>query len=135
MKYSIKKLIPRKDHRGFLIDFLSLGELEKSDKTFGQIYYVTFGTPGVVRGNHYHTHKREWFVVVRGRLQVVLKDVNSGERVEFILNGNKGAFERIEIKENISHAFRNISSTALMFNYCNKPYLIGDPDTIQYKLF
>lgn len=134
MKYSIKKLIPRIDYRGLLIDFLSLGELEMSDKTFGQIYYVTFSTPGIIRGNHYHTHKQEWFVVVRGRLQVVLKDVDSGERVELILTGNKYAFERIEIKENIAHAFRNISSMALMLNYCNKPYRADSPDTITYKL-
>lgn len=134
MKYSIKKLNRRADKRGFLIDFLSLDELEKQDKTFGQIYYVTFTTSSAVRGNHYHRRKREWFMAVNGRLQVVLKDIKSGERVEFIMNGNKNSYQRIEVKENIAHAFRNISKTALMLNYCNKPYHFGDPDTIPYKL-
>lgn len=134
MKYSIKKATKRRDKRGFLVDFLKLDELDDQDKIFGQAYCVTFDAPSSVRGNHYHSGKKEWFVAVSGKLQVVLEDVRSGERVEFILNGDSDEYNRIEISENIAHAFKNISRTAVMINYCNKPYHHEDPDSIRYKL-
>lgn len=134
MKYSITKSTRRRDKRGFLVDFLKLDELVEKDKIFGQAYCITFETPRAVRGNHYHTGKKEWFVAIKGRLKVVLEDVKTKEHVEFILDGDRDEYKRIEISENIAHAFKNISRTAVMINYCNKPYHPEDPDSIHYKL-
>ncbi len=134
MKYSITKAKKKRDKRGFLVDFLKFDELDQQDRVFGQAYCITFESPRVVRGNHYHTGKKEWLVAIKGKLRVVLEDVKTKERVEFILDGDSDEYKRIEINENIAHAFRNISRTAVMINYCNKPYHVEDPDSIRYKL-
>lgn len=116
------------------MDFLKLYELKGQDRTFGQAYCITFETPRAVRGNHYHTGKKEWFVAIKGKLKVVLEDVKTKEHVEFILDGDSDEYKRIEINENIAHAFKNISRTAVMINYCNKPYHAKDSDSIHYNL-
>lgn len=132
---SIKKSTKRRDERGFLVDFLKLDELEKKDKIFGQAYCVTFNQKSVIRGNHYHVKKREWFVAINGKLEVILEDIKSKNRVEFVLDGDSDEYERVEVGPNIAHAFRNISKTATLINYCNKPYHFENPDTLYYKLF
>ena len=134
INYKITKASKRRDKRGFLVDFLKQEELSRGDKRLGQIYFVTFDTALSIRGNHYHTNKKEWFVAVKGKLKVVLEDIKTKERVEFILDGDTDEYERIFIGANVAHAFRNITKTAMMINYCNKPYHRENPDTYTCKL-
>lgn len=132
--YKITKATKRRDKRGFLVDFLKQEELTASDKRLGQIYFVTFDNTSSVRGNHYHINKKEWFVAVRGKLKVVLEDIKTKERIQFVLDGDTDEYERIFIGAKIAHAFRNITKTAMMINYCNKAYHKENPDTYTYKL-
>lgn len=132
--YTFTKATKRRDRRGFLVDFLKRDEVQGVDKTLGQIYFVTFEEKHAIRGNHYHTKKKEWFVAVKGKLKVVLEDIKTKERVEFILDGDNDEYERIYVTENIAHAFTNLTETAMMINYCNKPYHKESPDTHKYKL-
>lgn len=134
INYHITKASKRRDKRGFLVDFLKQTELNRSDRQLGQIYFVTFDRILSIRGNHYHTNKKEWFVAVKGKLEVVLEDINTKERTEFILDGDIDEYKRIFIGENVAHAFRNVTKTAMMINYCNKPYHNNKPDTYTYKL-
>jgi len=132
--YKTKKATRRRDSRGFLLDFLKRDELEKGDRTIGQIYLVTFEKKGVVRGNHFHKTKKEWFVAVRGKLKVVLESVKNKERIEFVLNGDSDDYERVQVDKNIAHAFTSLSDEAILINYCNKPYHFDNPDTHKYIL-
>lgn len=132
--YKTKKATRRRDNRGFLLDFLKRDELEKADRTLGQIYLVTFEKKGVIRGNHYHKTKKEWFVAVRGKLKVVLENVETKERVKFILDGDSDDYTRVQVGKNIAHAFISLSNDAMMVNYCNKPYHFDKPDSYEYIL-
>ncbi len=134
MNIKIDKAAKRRDGRGYLIDFLKADELNSSDKVFGQMYFVSFEKPSVVRGNHFHKTKKEWFVAAYGKLQVEFEDIATKEHKSFILDGDKDEYERVCIDSNIAHAFKNITPTAMMVNYCNKPYHDDKPDTIKYIL-
>ncbi|RJQ37073.1 hypothetical protein C4559_04030 [Candidatus Microgenomates bacterium] len=133
-KYKFAKAKKRRDKRGFLVDFLKLDEVGEGEKTLGQIYFVTFDKKGSVRGNHYHKTKKEWFVAVEGKLKVILEDISTKEKVEFILKGSSDIYERVYIEENIAHSFISLTKKAKMINYCNRPFHESDPDTFIYKL-
>lgn len=54
------------------------------------------------RGNHWHERKRESFYVIRGRLEGVWEDLDSGERGGFTLE----AGDLLVIEPRCAHAFR-----------------------------
>lgn len=128
------KAIRRRDERGFLVDFIKGDEMKSIHQKLGQIYFVTFEKPKVIRGNHYHTTKDEWFVVIEGKIKLIAEDVNTKERIERILDGDNDAYERVFIGKNIAHSFQNISDHAMMLDYADKSYHNDAPDTIPYAL-
>ncbi len=120
------------DERGFLVEFLKQTELLEKNKTFGQIYFVTFEKPNVVRGNHYHKKTQEWFGVAYGKLEVVLEDVNTKERLTLILDSEDKKFVRLYIGPYVAHAFRNLSERAVLLDYTNKIYDPVNTDRYPY---
>lgn len=134
MDYKLIKSAKRIDKRGYLVDFLKGVEMDLSDKRLGQIYFVTFAQKGTVRGNHYHKTKKEWFVAVKGTLKVVLEDVITKERTEFILKGDNKKYQKVFIGSKIAHTFVSLTKVAEMINYSNKMYDPESPDTHKYEL-
>ena len=122
------------DERGYLVEFLKEAELTGKLSRFGQIYFVTFERRGIVRGNHYHTDTCEWFGVTAGKLEVVVEDVNTRERDEFVLDSEDRKVVRLYVGENVAHAFKSLSDTAVMLNYTNRQYDPTDPDRHFYGL-
>lgn len=134
INYTITKSIKRIDKRGFLVEFLKGDEVAPSQKKLGQIYFVTFEKKGMVRGNHYHKKKDEWFVAVRGRLKVVLEDIKSKQRCEFMIDGDTEEYKRVFIGRNVAHSFQSLTQKAEMINYASKPYHKEDADINAYIL-
>lgn len=134
LNYKIDYSTRRRDDRGFLVDFLKADELEGEDKKFGQIYFITFERPGAIRGNHYHSTKREWFVVGQGKILVILEDIKTKVRETLILDGDEDQYARLSIGENVAHTMVNLTSFAYLVNYCNKPYHEDNPDSNRYEL-
>jgi dTDP-4-dehydrorhamnose 3,5-epimerase-like enzyme len=132
MDYKIEHFEKHDDKRGQLVIFLKNSDLNPNFKNFGQIYFVTFEKENVIRGNHYHENWREWFGVVFGKLEVVLKDVNSGETKKLILDGNSHEYIRLEIGPYVAHAFKNISPKAALLNYANREW--SPDDTFHLEL-
>lgn len=126
MDYKIEHFEKYTDKRGQLIVFLKESQLNRKNKKFGQVYFVTFDSKGIVRGNHYHKKWREWFGVVHGKVEVRLKDRKTGETVKFYLNGGSKEYLRLEIGPNVVHAFKSITPYAALLNYANKEWLIND---------
>lgn len=119
MDYKIDQIEKHNDPRGQLVVFIKNRELPKKYKEFGQIYFVTFEGQGVVRGNHYHKKWREWFGIVEGKLEVILKDVRTGKVKKMILSSASKKYTRLEVGPYIAHAFKNLSDTAALLNYTN----------------
>lgn len=121
------------DERGFLVEFLRGDELGPKFKNFGQIYVTTL-SPEAIRGNHYHNEKIEWFSVFNGKVKVILEDIETKEREEFVLDSSK-AVKRICIESKVAHAFKNISDkTVVLVAYTNKIYNPKNRDAYEYKL-
>lgn len=132
MDYRLDHINKFNDYRGQLVVFLKNCELTHPYKDFGQIYFVTFDREGVIRGNHYHKRWREWFGVVSGRLEVVLRDLSSEEQVALELDGDLDDYVRLEIGPNIVHAFRSLTPTAALLNYTDKEW--SSDDTFPFNI-
>jgi dTDP-4-dehydrorhamnose 3,5-epimerase-like enzyme len=132
MDYKLEKFQKFNDKRGDLIVFLRRSNLEPKFQQFGQIYFVTFKHDGIIRGNHYHKKWREWFGMVTGKVEVVLKDINTGEKKELTLNGNTKEYIRLEIGPNIAHAFKSLSPDASLLNYTDSEW--SPDDVFPYDL-
>lgn len=134
MNYRIDKCKKVTDPRGHLIEFLRRAELDDVERDFGQIYFVTFDSYLQIRGNHYHTRGFEIFGVVAGVLEVALEDVQTKERVDLVLDAEDRLFTRLRVGAKVAHAFRNLSPTAILLDYCSKQYNPEDTDRNEYIL-
>lgn len=126
MDYKIELIEKHDDDRGHLVVFLRNSDLNQSFRDFGQIYFVTFEKQGVIRGNHYHKKWREWFGVVTGKLEVVLKDMNTGEIFKTVIDSGSNKYTRLEIGPNIAHSFKNLSDKASLLNYTDTEWSSDD---------
>ena len=82
----------------------SFEELYKSKK-YGQISdNVAF--PGITKGGHYHTYKKEIFYTVIGKSRITQRDIKTDEIVDNIVSGDKP--EPINIRVGYTHQITNI---------------------------
>jgi len=121
------------DERGQLVEFLTRKELPKN-APFGHIYFVTFTKRGVVRGNHYHQKKDEYFGIAYGKVRLVIEDIKTKKRKSFILSATSPQFVRIKIGPNIAHAVESLSPKAVLIDYFPIPYDPNNPDNHPYIL-
>lgn len=125
MKFEIKNLTVHKDNRGWLAEIFRPEDTNKTIK--GQIT-ITTAHPGVVKANHYHKRKYEWYCVIKGKMKLILKDMETGTQKEMILSEDK--LEILKIEPNIAHGFKNIGSDVLyLLMYIDEPFDKNDPDT------
>lgn len=135
MEYEFKKIKKHIDERGYLVEFLKNSEILNGFKEFGQIYYVTFDKEGIIRGNHYHIHKHEWFGVVFGKVQIDIEDISTKERKSFIINSDEDSFTRLGIGPSVAHAVKSLSGYAILIDYFTGEYNRENPDSFKYKVF
>jgi UDP-2-acetamido-2,6-beta-L-arabino-hexul-4-ose reductase len=108
------------DDRGQLFEILRMAG-------GGQIFFSTT-KPGVVRGNHFHTRKIEWFCVVRGEAAIRIRRVGDDRVREFRVAGDSPQF--ISIPALHTHQIENIGSEDLLTMFwCNEIFQPADPDT------
>jgi UDP-2-acetamido-2,6-beta-L-arabino-hexul-4-ose reductase len=120
-----KKLEIKKDDRGSLIEIFKIPGV-------GQIFYST-SKPGVIRGNHYHTHKKESFCVIEGRARISLRDRNSGEIAEHIVSGDSP--EIVEMTVGWTHNIENIGDKEMkLIVWANEVFDPENPDTFAEKV-
>jgi UDP-2-acetamido-2,6-beta-L-arabino-hexul-4-ose reductase len=109
-----------RDARGELFEIIRLAG-------GGQVFFSTT-KPGVIRGNHFHARKVEWFCVLRGEAVIRLRRVG-GERIrEFRVSGASPEF--ISIPALHTHQIENIGEDDLLTMFwCNEIFQPADPDT------
>ena len=82
----------------------SFEELYKSKK-WGQISdNVAF--PGITKGGHYHTYKKEIFYTVIGRSEIKQRDINTNEMITDVVSGDNP--NPINIRVGYTHQIKNI---------------------------
>jgi len=133
MNFKLIKKPKHADYRGSLVEFLSQKELKKA-QFFGEIHFAAFSRSGIIRGNHYHAKKEEYFGVVIGKVQIEIEDIKTKEHKSFILDVDDPEFICLQIGSNIAHAAKSLSDSAVLINYSSLAYNPENPDTFKYAL-
>ena len=130
MKSSLKivNLKEYSDKRGSLVENTLEEIMIKSHH-----FFVSKSKPGIIRANHYHHRKSEWFYLIQGKCLLKTKDLRT-ERVEEIeISADQHIM--INITPNIAHAFKNTGlEEMILLALVNEVHHQEDPDTIYYKL-
>ena len=120
-----KKLEIKSDERGNFMEVFKV-------PGFGQVSYSTTKS-GVIRGNHYHTRKKEIFCVIEGMAKIRQKNRETSEIEEKIVSGD--APELVEMKLNWTHNIQNIGDSEMKLLICaNDVFNPADPDTFTEKI-
>jgi len=132
-KFTVTTLSPEGDDHAERRFFSSKGEmaqfLNRGNEGYKHLVYWDLDTSrtGAERGHHYHTRKVEFFYVLSGKLELMLKDLETGEAMTVPVEGG----QRITLEQNVAHAFRS-QGYAQVLEYSPNPY---DPtDTYPYKI-
>lgn len=117
-KYPLKKNV---DNRGFFTELLHTADC-------GQVS-VNISKPGITKGQHWHNSKREIFIVVAGHGLIQERNINTGEKVEFEVSGEK--IEAVHMIPGWTHNIINLSDTEDLVTVmiCNEVFDKERPDT------
>lgn len=128
-KIKIKKVSMHKDERGMLVkifDYIGL-----HDKAIQDIY-VTYTKPRQERANHYHLKTTEWFCVLKGKAVMRLRDINTNEEYEVLLDDKDISI--VEVPPRINHHIFSLGEYELvLLAFGNMPYTKDDADTYTVK--
>lgn len=115
----------KSDDRGSLIEVFKLPDV-------GQVFFST-SKPGVIRGNHYHTRKREWFCVIEGEAIIRMKNIETEEIKEYSVFGTNP--ELVEMPVNWTHNIENTGSGIMkLIAWVNEIFDPNDPDTYSKEI-
>lgn len=115
-------LTPRSDDRGRLV------EVVRAHGGEGQTF-VSTTRPGITRGEHFHLHKIERFVVVAGRARISLRRLLTTEVVTFDVDG--GTPVAVDMPTLWVHNITNVGSSELVTVFwANELFDPAAPDTI-----
>lgn len=118
MKYSLKMNC---DARGSFTELMHTEEC-------GQVS-INISKPGITKGQHWHNSKWEQFIVVHGHGLIQERNINTGEKVEFEVSGDK--IEAVYMIPGWTHNIINLSETEDLVTVmtCNEVFDPGRPDT------
>lgn len=124
----IVKLKKYSDVRGSLV--------ENTDPTIFKTtkhFFVSKSKPGVIRGNHYHFRKSEWFYVIQGECKLVVKDLKTGKKETKLIKASQNIM--VNMEPNKSHAFKNVGKEELiLLALINEVHNQKDPDTYPHEV-
>ncbi len=128
MKIKTIKLKKKEDLRGALIQNES-AEVRNKMKHF----FVSTSKPDVIRGQHYHTKKMEWFLVIKGTARIYFEDIKTHEKDN--LNLDADSPQIVEVPSLIAHSIKNTGNEEMMLlAIVNEPLDEKNPDTFPYKV-
>lgn len=96
---------------------------------FGQVS-INISKPGVTKGQHWHNSKWEIFIVVSGHGLIQERNINTGEKVEFEVFGDK--LEAVYMIPGWTHNIINLSETENLVTVMtsNELFDLSHPDTL-----
>lgn len=108
------------DNRGFL------AETVKSDNGGQTFFSVT--KPGITRGNHFHYHKIERFVVLKGQARISLRRLLDSHVTDLFVDGDNLSY--VDIPTLHTHEITNIGDDELVTQFwANEIFDPDRPDT------
>lgn len=90
---------------------------------------INISKPGITKGQHWHNSKWEQFIVVHGHGLIQERNINTGEKVEFEVSGDK--IESVYMIPGWTHNIINLSDTEDLVTVmtCNEVFNPEKPDT------
>ena len=111
----------RADERGGLVESV------KAPGGQAQVFFSTTN-PGYTRGQHFHLHKVERFLVLRGQAVIRLRKLFTDEVVEFPVNGERPAI--VDMPTMWVHSITNTGDDELLtLFYADEVFDSANPDT------
>jgi UDP-2-acetamido-2,6-beta-L-arabino-hexul-4-ose reductase len=108
------------DQRGAFVEVIRLN-------VGGQVSFSTT-VSGITRGNHFHTRKIERFSVIKGNALIQLRQIGTGDCIDFYLNGSEPAY--VDMPVWYTHNIKNTGNEDLYtIFWINEFYDANDPDT------
>lgn len=118
------KLKTNVDQRGCFVETIRLN-------SGGQVSFSTT-SPGVTRGNHFHTRKVERFAVIKGTARIDIRRIGTDHVLSFELNGTQPAF--VDMPVWYTHNITNVGEDELYtIFWINEHFDSNDPDTYYEK--
>lgn len=110
----------------------SFTELLRSSKS-GQVS-INISKPGVVKGQHWHNSKCEFFIVVSGHGLIQMRKVDSDEIINFEVSGEK--IEAVCMLPGYTHNIINLSDTEDLITvmWANEGFEPEKPDTFREEV-
>lgn len=95
---------------------------------------VNISRPGITKGQHWHNSKWEIFIVVYGHGLIQERNINTGEKIEFEVSGDK--IEAVYMIPGWTHNIINLSETENLVTVmtCNEIFNPAHPDTFAEKV-
>jgi len=94
---------------------------------------VSVSKPGVVRGNHFHDTKIEKFIVLSGEARIAFRHMASGERMEFLVNGEQPRIVTIPV--GYTHNIENTGTgDMVLLIWANENFDRSRPDTFSEEV-
>lgn len=95
---------------------------------------VNISRPGIAKGQHWHNSKWEIFIVVSGHGLIQERNINTGEKIEFEVSGDKIA--AVYMIPGWTHNIINLSETENLVTVmtCNEIFNPAHPDTFAEKV-
>ena len=90
---------------------------------------INVSKPGIIKGQHWHNSKWEFFLVVSGRGLIQERRVGSDEVIEFEVSGEK--LEPVHMLPGYTHNIINLSETdnLVTLMWANELFDPNKPDT------
>jgi UDP-2-acetamido-2,6-beta-L-arabino-hexul-4-ose reductase len=120
----LEQLEIKSDSRGSLVEAFKF-------PTDGQLFYI-IAKPNERRGEHYHEHKTERFLVIYGSAVIESKDRETNNVMKAEVSGAKPI--TVTIPPNHTHHITATSEGAIFLVWVNELYDENDPDTIREEL-
>jgi len=131
-KVKVIKLEKKEDERGYFIELVQSQYVDEQ-KQFGLVYISQAKQKGVIKGNHYHTRKAEYFTIIKGNAELHLLDIETGKKDLIIFGENN--YCMVKVPPNVVHAFVNISDGEMILAaYISEPFNKEEQDTILKKI-
>lgn len=114
----------KSDARGSLVEAYKLPH-------DGQVMYVII-KPKESRGNHYHTHKTEHFLVCYGSAEIGVKNRATGDVMTVTVSGGRPM--SIKIIPDHTHVITASDEGCILLIWCDEQFNPEDPDTFPEEL-
>ncbi len=95
---------------------------------------VNISKPGIIKGQHWHNSKWEFFIVVSGRALIEERNIHTNEKVSFEVSGEK--IEAVHMIPGWAHSITNLSDTENLITlmWANELFDPNHPDTFFEKV-